>query len=162
MGTVLMAPSGGKVTTEGLTAANIVSGKTVTVKQGAKVVAKVEGTGGGVKEAQAIGLCVCRHSSMAHNKTDLFDPVYNLGWSSSLTSTFTCTKAGKYKLLFEYISCTSGSTACKFTVTLNGTAISAGTLCDVELAVGDKLVVTSSGPSDSSSAGGLITFIAEK
>ncbi|MBQ8646802.1 MAG: hypothetical protein IJ484_01515 [Oscillospiraceae bacterium] len=45
MANALMAPGGAKVTTEGLTAENVVSGQTVTVKQGSKTVASVTGSG---------------------------------------------------------------------------------------------------------------------
>lgn len=44
MANALMAPGGGKVTTEGLAAASVIKGKTITVKKGASTVSSVTGT----------------------------------------------------------------------------------------------------------------------
>lgn len=54
MGRVLMRAGGGKVTVEGLSPAVVQQGKTVTIKQGSKVVQRVAGTFTGPSTAASV------------------------------------------------------------------------------------------------------------
>ena len=65
MGQVLMRAGGGKVSTENLTAENIKSGVTVTVKQGSKTVQSVAGELIPVDGRELIAMCTYPHPTSA-------------------------------------------------------------------------------------------------